>query len=187
MFAGFLDETMTYSSAWFEHEAEDLAVAQRRKIDAILDLAGVREGTRPLEIGTGCDELALRAAYDRRILADSYAHTLFLWRKRFLDAWPRVTGLGFDATFRRMWEFYLAYSEAGFRAEYPRCPPVRSRQTALSVRKGTTHCGWLPFPGDSHCEQRDRRGGRLNRSPGGFDRHRDPLDALEAVEHERGG
>ena len=26
--------------------------------------------------------------------------------------------LGFDETFRRMWEFYLAYSEAGFRGEY---------------------------------------------------------------------
>lgn len=31
---------------------------------------------------------------------------------------PQVAALGFDATFRRMWEFYLAYSEAGFRARY---------------------------------------------------------------------
>ncbi|GAB2993536.1 cyclopropane-fatty-acyl-phospholipid synthase family protein [Amycolatopsis acidiphila] len=248
LFAEFLDETMTYSSAWFEDGSEDLASAQRRKIDAILDLAGVRDGTRLLEIGTGWGGLALRAAergarvttltisteqqtlarkrlaeagvgdrvdvvlrdyreaegsYDavasvemieavgeeywpayfaaldrllapggrvglqgitmphdrmlatrrsytwihkyvfpgghlmsveafeqavrrhtslrireRRSLGDSYAQTLRLWRKRFLDAWPQISALGFDQTFRRMWEFYLAYSEAGFRGEY---------------------------------------------------------------------
>jgi cyclopropane-fatty-acyl-phospholipid synthase len=30
----------------------------------------------------------------------------------------RVTNLGFDETFRRVWEYYLAYCEAGFRAHY---------------------------------------------------------------------
>ncbi len=40
----------------------DLAAAQRHKIDAVLDLAGVRGGTELLEIGTGWGELALRAA-----------------------------------------------------------------------------------------------------------------------------
>jgi cyclopropane-fatty-acyl-phospholipid synthase len=64
MFAAFLDETMTYSSAlWADLGApEDLAGAQHRKIDRLLDAAGVREGTRVLEIGTGWGELALRAA-----------------------------------------------------------------------------------------------------------------------------
>jgi cyclopropane-fatty-acyl-phospholipid synthase len=248
LFAEFLDETMTYSSAWFSSGDEDLATAQRRKIDAILDLAGVRAGTRLLEIGTGWGELALRAAargatvtsltisaeqqalaqhrlaaagvadrvrvllrdyreaegsYDaiasvemieavgaeywpdyfgaldrllapggrvglqaitmphdrllatrrsytwihkyifpggqllsteaveqavdrhtglritaRRSLGEHYARTLSLWRKRFLDAGPRIAELGFDEEFRRMWEFYLAYSEAGFRGRY---------------------------------------------------------------------
>jgi len=32
--------------------------------------------------------------------------------------WPRIHTQGFDETFRRMWEFYLAYSEAGFRSGY---------------------------------------------------------------------
>ena len=32
--------------------------------------------------------------------------------------WEAVAALGFDDTFRRMWEFYLAYCEAGFRAGY---------------------------------------------------------------------
>ena len=248
LFAAFLDESMTYSSGWFAPGSTDLADAQRRKIDAILDLAGVREGSSVLEIGTGWGELALRAArrgarvtsltisveqrdlamgriaeaglsdrvdvqlldyrkaqgsYDavvsvemieavgaeywttyfaavdrllkpggrfglqaitmphdrmlatrdsytwihkyifpgglcpsveaieatitehtglridtRRELGPHYATTLRLWRDRFLAAWPNVGRLGFDETFRRMWEFYLAYSEAGFRGEY---------------------------------------------------------------------
>ena len=47
-----------------------------------------------------------------------YAHTLRLWREKFLSSWPTVHELGFDETFRRMWEFYLAYCEAGFRSGY---------------------------------------------------------------------
>ena len=46
----------------------------------------------------------------------SYALTLREWRKRFLDAWPQVETLGFDAPFKRLWEYYLCYSEAGFRS-----------------------------------------------------------------------
>ncbi|MFB6810443.1 class I SAM-dependent methyltransferase [Streptomyces sp. NPDC056387] len=49
---------------------------------------------------------------------DHYAQTLRLWRERFVQRAEAVEALGFDATFRRMWEFYLAYSEAGFRARY---------------------------------------------------------------------
>lgn len=47
-----------------------------------------------------------------------YAETLRLWRRRFTERAADVDRLGFDATFRRMWDFYLAYSEAGFRARY---------------------------------------------------------------------
>jgi cyclopropane-fatty-acyl-phospholipid synthase len=253
LFAAFLDPTMTYSSAWFdESEPVDTATrleeAQLRKIDGILDLAGLHSGTRLLEIGTGWGTLAVRAAqrgaqvttitlsqeqaglaceragaagvsdrvevrlqdyrevkgeYDaivsvemieavgeafwatyfaaldrllapggkvsiqaitmahdrflatrrsfgwiqkyifpgglipslqaiedtlaahtalrvtqQRELRAHYARTLHLWRERFLDQWPRVRAQGFDETFRRMWEFYLAYSEAGFRSGY---------------------------------------------------------------------
>jgi cyclopropane-fatty-acyl-phospholipid synthase len=67
LFKLFLDETMTYSSAIFDGEphdsAEDLAAAQRRKIDRLLDAAGFGQGTRLLEIGTGWGELSLRAAH----------------------------------------------------------------------------------------------------------------------------
>ncbi|HEX3788740.1 MAG TPA: cyclopropane-fatty-acyl-phospholipid synthase family protein [Pseudonocardiaceae bacterium] len=248
LFAAFLDETMTYSSAWFPPGGDDLAVAQRHKIDGILDLAGVTAGSRVLEFGTGWGELALRAARrgatvtsltlsveqrelairriaeaglsdrvtvllrdyreaegrydavvsvemieavgaeywptyfatldrllvpggrvglqaitmphdrmlatrnsytwihkyvfpgglclsvpaiertvaehtglrisDRRSLGADYARTLDHWRRRFLAAWPTISQHGFEETFRRMWEFYLAYSEAGFRGKY---------------------------------------------------------------------
>jgi cyclopropane-fatty-acyl-phospholipid synthase len=70
LFALFLDETMTYSSALFDAGPDGspvaspalLAQAQRRKIDRLLDQAGVAAGCRVLEIGTGWGELAIRAA-----------------------------------------------------------------------------------------------------------------------------
>jgi len=46
----------------------------------------------------------------------SYARTLAEWRERFHAAWPEIERLGFDARFRRMWDYYLAYCEGGFRA-----------------------------------------------------------------------
>ncbi|WP_193559641.1 SAM-dependent methyltransferase [Tsukamurella asaccharolytica] len=81
LFAAFLDETLTYSSALFSSaELPDgapgvtragepgrpqwsaLAESQGAKIDRLLDAAGVGPGTRVLEIGTGWGELCLRAA-----------------------------------------------------------------------------------------------------------------------------
>jgi cyclopropane-fatty-acyl-phospholipid synthase len=66
MFEQFLDETMSYSSALFEGAASptwaDLAPAQARKVDRLLDRARVGPGTSVLEIGTGWGELAIRAA-----------------------------------------------------------------------------------------------------------------------------
>ena len=253
LFAAFLDPTMTYSSAWFDTEtdvesATDLEAAQLRKIDAVLDLARVGDGTRLLEIGSGWGALAVRAgergasvtsitlsqeqmqlarervgaagltdsvqilvqdyrevqgnfdaivsvemieavgeaywpdyfrtidrllapggavaiqaitmANDRllatrnsfgwiqkyifpgglipslraiddslaahtslrvvqgRELREHYARTLRLWRERFLEVAPRLRAQGFDEAFSRIWEFYLAYSEAGFRSGY---------------------------------------------------------------------
>ncbi|MGP3751353.1 class I SAM-dependent methyltransferase [Streptomyces sp. IBSNAI001] len=251
LFALFLDDTLTYSSAVFRGfpaEQELLSAAQHRKIDRLLDLAGVGRGTELLEIGTGWGELAVRAAArgarvttltlsreqrelargrireaglqdrvdvrlsdyrdvtgeydavvsvemieavgeefwpeyfrtlerclapggrialqaitmpDDRMLASRhtytwiqkyvfpggllpsteamdrvtaghtslrterrdgfgahYAETLRLWRERFTERAAEVDALGFDAVFRRMWTFYLAYSEAGFRSGY---------------------------------------------------------------------
>ncbi|MGA8979955.1 MAG: class I SAM-dependent methyltransferase [Pedococcus sp.] len=84
MFATFLDSTLSYSSALFAGEEDrggpvageavtvsrpasvptwdELAEAQGRKVERMLDSAGVGEGSRLLEIGTGWGELAIRAA-----------------------------------------------------------------------------------------------------------------------------
>lgn len=252
LFATFLDRTMTYSSAMFDTATpaagQDLEQAQFRKLDAILDQAGVTAGTRLLEIGTGWGALAIRAAqrgaqvttvtlsseqlemaksrvgaegltnkieirlqdyravtgeFDaivsvemieavgeeywptyfskidsllapggkvaiqailmphRRMVATrrsfgwiqkyifpgglipsfeaientldahtslrvserndfgrDYAETLRRWRASFTEHEPTVTQLGFDETFMRMWEYYLAYCEAGFASGY---------------------------------------------------------------------
>ncbi|GAA4228170.1 cyclopropane-fatty-acyl-phospholipid synthase family protein [Actinomadura meridiana] len=257
LFALFLDETMSYSSALFEEGpdgtlAGDFAAAQRRKIDRLLDLAGVGPGARVMEIGTGWGELALCAGrrgarvrsltlsaeqrdlaaariaragladrvqvelrdyrdaagvhdavlsvemieavgarhwreyfavlyrllapggrvglqaitmpHDRMLASrgthtwiekyifpggmlpsteaiiehasaaglrpaapgpdgrlsfgSHYAETLRRWRERLAACAPQVAALGFDPVFRRMWEFYLAYSQAGFASGY---------------------------------------------------------------------
>src|SRR6201996_7488040 len=49
-----------------------------------------------------------------RIFGEDYARTLVTWRNNFRTAWPNLTPLGFDERFRRLWEYYLAYCEAGF-------------------------------------------------------------------------
>jgi cyclopropane-fatty-acyl-phospholipid synthase len=251
LFAQFLDETMTYSSALFESGRADwteLADAQRRKIDRLLDSARVGPGSHVLEIGTGWGELCIQAAargasvhsitlsaeqqrlaqqrvaaagfsdrvsielkdyrevdglydavvsvemieavgyrfwpayfaaldrlvspggrvaiqaitmpHDRMLasrntytwiqkyifpgglipsveavvgiteretrlrtagmlsLRPHYAETLRLWRERLDERRDAISALGFDQTFQRMWELYLAYSEAGFRSGY---------------------------------------------------------------------
>ena len=48
---------------------------------------------------------------------DDYARTLASWRINFFKAWNNITPLGFDETFKRMWEFYLSYCEAGFKSK----------------------------------------------------------------------
>ena len=244
-FTLFLDPSMTYSCALFG-PGDDLHAAQIRKVDRILDLAGVGPGTRMLEIGTGWGALAVRAGlrgaevttltlsprqcdlartriaeagvadrvtvllrdyreaegeYDaivsvemleavgaeywptyfavldrllapggraalqtitmphdrmlatkdirtwiqkyvfpggqipslraveealgpttlrvsgRHRMGDHYAQTLALWRSRFLVR-DDLASFGFAPDFPRLWEFYLAYSEAGFRSGY---------------------------------------------------------------------
>ncbi|MBB6251856.1 SAM-dependent methyltransferase [Nitrospirillum iridis] len=47
---------------------------------------------------------------------DSYARTLAEWRVRFHAAWSDIQAQGFPPRFRRLWDYYLAYCEAGFRA-----------------------------------------------------------------------
>jgi cyclopropane-fatty-acyl-phospholipid synthase len=62
MYEMFLDETMTYSCAIFDCKDEDLADAQLRKTDRILEKANLSKHHHLLEIGTGWGTLAIRAA-----------------------------------------------------------------------------------------------------------------------------
>ncbi len=62
------------------------------------------------------DEAGLTIVGNRAFAAD-YARTLAEWRERFWARWETIRPLGFDERFKRLWEFYLFYCEAGFRAE----------------------------------------------------------------------
>ena len=46
-----------------------------------------------------------------------YSNTLKLWRDQFLSKWDQISKQGFDLNFKRMWNFYLSYCEAGFKSK----------------------------------------------------------------------
>lgn len=46
-----------------------------------------------------------------------YSKTLAMWRETFNQKWELIKNQGFDLTFKRMWEFYLSYCEAGFKSK----------------------------------------------------------------------
>ncbi|HET7431742.1 MAG TPA: cyclopropane-fatty-acyl-phospholipid synthase family protein [Nocardioides sp.] len=106
LFCEFLDESLSYSSALFEGEelrlsgfsrmtapdrGADLAAAQGRKIERLLDHAGVTHGSRVLEIGTGWGELAIRAA--RR---GATVHTITLSTEQKELAEARIAAAGWS-------------------------------------------------------------------------------------------
>jgi cyclopropane-fatty-acyl-phospholipid synthase len=268
----FLDETMTYSCARFEHPGQDLAEAQRAKLRSVAAKARLRPGLRVLEIGCGWGSFAVMAArehgchvtavtlsdaqhsyvrelvareglsdrvdvrlvdyrhlegtFDRivsiemleavghrhlgtyfgavdRLLAPDglaviqvitlpdqrergyrrrpdfiqraifpgghlpsltsmaramtrrsrlfvedlenlgphYAETLRHWRERFVGRLDEVRSLGFDDTFTRLWEFYLAYCEGAFLARY-----LNDLQLVLTRATNAT-LGTVPYGG----------------------------------------
>ena len=49
--------------------------------------------------------------------SNDYARTLSMWKDNFYKTWDNISPLGFDNYFKRMWEFYLSYCEAGFKSE----------------------------------------------------------------------
>ena len=51
-----------------------------------------------------------------RAFGPDYGRTLAEWRQRFWNSWSEVQPMGFDLRFKRLWEFYMYYCEAGFRS-----------------------------------------------------------------------
>ncbi|MEO9324049.1 cyclopropane-fatty-acyl-phospholipid synthase family protein [Nocardioides sp. C4-1] len=96
LFQLFLDPTLSYSSALFDGDpatatASDLEAAQGRKIERLLDEAGVGPGSRVLEIGSGWGELCIRAA---RRGATITSLTLSVEQKALAD--ERIAAAGYS-------------------------------------------------------------------------------------------
>jgi len=58
-----------------------------------------------------------------------YAATLAEWRRRFLAAWDEIVAMGFDEKFKKLWQFYLSYCEAGFKAATTDVMQIRLART----------------------------------------------------------
>jgi cyclopropane-fatty-acyl-phospholipid synthase len=67
--------------------------------------------TRVMEVVRDSTGFTLRSLES---LAPHYAQTLALWRSSFRSNEARVAELGYDEAFRRKWNYYLAYCQAGF-------------------------------------------------------------------------
>ena len=65
-------------------------------------------------------------------ITGDYARTLEIWRERYNDAAPKLAAVGYDERFQRLWNFYLAFSEGGFREQR-----IRDLQIVLAKP------GWL--------------------------------------------
>ena len=46
-----------------------------------------------------------------------YSNTLYIWRDEFIKKWENISEQGFDLSFKRMWNFYFSYCEAGFKSK----------------------------------------------------------------------
>jgi cyclopropane-fatty-acyl-phospholipid synthase len=93
---------------------EDRFEDYRRRPDFIQKYifpGGMLPTTEIIERETAKSGLKLVA---KDFFGDGYARTLEEWRRRFLQSWPAIEALGFDERFKRTWEYYLAYCQAGF-------------------------------------------------------------------------
>ena len=51
------------------------------------------------------------------LYGDHYSNTLQQWRKSFLNSWDKISRQGFNTNFKKLWDFYLSYCEAGFKSK----------------------------------------------------------------------
>jgi cyclopropane-fatty-acyl-phospholipid synthase len=95
-FSLFLDDTMTYSCAVFEHDGQSLHEAQVAKIERICRKLDLRPGQRLLEIGTGWGALAIHAARHHGV----HVTTTTLSRQQHEVATARVRAAGLESRVR---------------------------------------------------------------------------------------
>ncbi|MEQ1946974.1 MAG: cyclopropane-fatty-acyl-phospholipid synthase family protein [Bryobacteraceae bacterium] len=84
----------------------------QRRIFPGAQLASVREILNSLLRSTRL------SVYNLEDIGLHYAYTLAEWRRRFQDSLAEVRALGFDESFCRMWDYYLAYCEGAFRERH---------------------------------------------------------------------
>ena len=46
-----------------------------------------------------------------------YSKTLSKWRINFINSWSQISEQGFDNSFKKIWDFYFSYCEAGFNSK----------------------------------------------------------------------
>ena len=110
--------------------SHDRYLATRRSfswIQKYIFPGGIIPSLHAIETTTG--QTSLRVV-DTRHFGAHYAETLGRWRATFTERWPHIKELGFDTTFRRMWEFYLAYSQSGFATGYLDVAQIRLERVA---------------------------------------------------------
>ena len=54
---------------------------------------------------------------DYKLYGNHYSNTLQKWREKFLDSWDLISRQGFDGSFKKMWDFYFSYCDAGFKSK----------------------------------------------------------------------
>jgi cyclopropane-fatty-acyl-phospholipid synthase len=53
----------------------------------------------------------------QNLYGEHYSNTLQKWRINFLNSWEQISRQGFNSKFKKMWDFYLSYCEAGFKSK----------------------------------------------------------------------
>ena len=102
---------MSLQSITFPDAAYERQLRGANWIQTYIFPGGLCPSLAVIERSTRDTRLLLRSVSD---IAADYVRTLQAWRTRFLENVPAVRSLGFDERFIRMWEYYLALSEAGF-------------------------------------------------------------------------
>ena len=94
------------------------------------DFEIIKNSLAAIERAIGRTDLLITGVSD---IGQHYATTLRAWRMRFLEQLDTVRAMGFDERFIRMWDYYLALSEAGFATGVS-----QDLQLVLAKRRGTS-------------------------------------------------